>query len=183
MVRRLILGLLFGLIIGGAVAAGLVWIGEPRFEGTDGMVLSYLAAALTGALTGLVAGKPIWSSGGKIEAGLKSFFGALLGSGLMFALHRWAGAFPIDIAAIGATTQTPVADLPTASLPLLAAVLGGFFELDNTGDNESTASGGGDRKRVATGAAPRKARVAGAGATGESTEDEEAEAAPGRAKR
>jgi hypothetical protein len=187
MVRRLLIGLVVGLVIGGAVAAGLVaGLGVQTFTSDGGTLLAYLAAALTGAVTGLVAGKPIWSSGGKIEAGLKSFFGALLGVGVMFALHRWATSWAIDLPAIGAVGRTPVGDLPAASLPLIAAVLGVLFELDNTdGDQKPEKKGGtgpGERRRVADGA-PR-ARVAASSAKGpREADDDEADVGSKRMKR
>jgi hypothetical protein len=152
MLRRLLVGLVLGLVVGGVLSAGLVvGLGMPRFVGTSGAVLAYLAAALTGVLTGLVTGKPIWASGAKIEAGLKAFFGALMGAGVMFALRQWAGAWMIDLPAIGANGSTAVGDLPAASLPLLAAILGSFFSLDNTeaGKQEETAPRPAGR-RVAT---------------------------------
>src|ERR1700734_3192289 len=91
MLRRLLIGLVLGLIVGGLAAAALVaGLHMPLFAlGAGGIGLAYLAAAVTGVLTGLVAGKPIWASGAKIEAGLKAFFGALLATGLMFALRQW----------------------------------------------------------------------------------------------
>ena len=90
MLRRLLVGLILGAIVGGLVAAGLVaGLHVLLFAGTTGVVLAYLTAAATGVLTGLVAGKPIWASGAKIEAGLKAFFGALIAAGLMFAARRW----------------------------------------------------------------------------------------------
>src|SRR5271170_1592032 len=91
MLRRLLIGLVLGLVVGGLAAAGLVaGLHMTMFDaGTGGIVLAYIAAALTGVLTGLVAGKPIWASGAKIEAGLKAFFGALIAGGLMFAARRW----------------------------------------------------------------------------------------------
>jgi hypothetical protein len=190
MVRRLLIGLVVGLVIGGAVAAGLVaGLGVQTFTSDGGTLIAYLAAALTGAVTGLIAGKPIWSSGGKIEAGLKSFFGALLGVGLMFALHRWASSWAIDLPAIGAVGRTPVGDLPAASLPLIAAVLGGLFELDNTDAGEKAekaekkgAAGPGERRRVADGA-PR-ARVAGSIAKGpREADDDDADVGSKRMKR
>ncbi|HEY4012416.1 MAG TPA: hypothetical protein VGM06_03710 [Polyangiaceae bacterium] len=187
MVRRLLIGLVLGLLVGGAIAAGLIaGLGVQTFAGTEGMLLGYLAAALAGAGTGLVAGKPIWSKGGKVEAGLKSFFGALLGAGLMFALHRWVN-WSIAIPALGAASPTPIGDLPEASLPLLAAVLGGFFELDNTGEVEPAKGKNADRARVAAEEPGRKARVAAPasppkGAPAE-VEDDEAEGGSRRAKR
>jgi hypothetical protein len=160
MLRRLLVGLLLGLFVGGLVAAGLVeGLNVLRFSsGTGGAILAYLTAALTGVLTGLVAGKPIWASGAKIEAGLKAFFGALIAAGLMFALRQWAGAWTLDLPAIGAVGPTSVGDLPAASLPLLAGVLGGFFELDNTERSEADGKKAGPatgRQRVGANVAER----------------------------
>jgi hypothetical protein len=165
MVRRLLVGLVLGLVVGGLAAAGLFYgpLHIDRFPtDTFGVLLAYATAAITGVLTGLVAGKPIWASGAKIEAGLKAFFGALLAAGLMFALRQWGGAIHVPT-----TLLTPVeglGDMPFTALPLVAAVLGGFFELDNTGGDESDASGSkASKKRVAEGDGARaksKARVA-----------------------
>jgi hypothetical protein len=199
MLRRLLIGLVLGLIVGGALAAALVaGLGLPTFASiapglSDGFgsAIAYLAAAITGVLTGLVAGKPIWTSGAKVEAGLKALFGALIGAGLMFALRRWAGSLTVDLPAIGARGQTAVGDLPAVSLPLLAAVLGGFFELDNTGGNDEAGKNGGagkgGRQRIATGgqATARQATARPAGASGakdDAEEDDEPRAVVGRAK-
>jgi hypothetical protein len=88
MLKRLIVGLILGTVIGAVVAAVLVQgLGMALFSNA---VFAYLAAAATGVITGLVAGKPIWAADGKIEAGLKAFFGILLGLGAMFVLRTWA---------------------------------------------------------------------------------------------
>jgi hypothetical protein len=152
MVRRLLLGLVLGLIVGGLAAAALVaGLHMTVFDpGAGGVALAYLAAALTGVLTGLVAGKPIWASGAKIEAGLKAFFGALIATGLMFAARRWLTS-SVDLDFLGAGAG-PIGELPAASLPLVAAVLGGFFELDNTEGSAKTAGSDASpktKKRVA----------------------------------
>ncbi len=177
MVRRLIFGLVLGLIVGVVLAAGLVRLGEASFADGGGVFVAYLAAAAAGALTGMIAGKPIWASGAKVEGGLKALFGGLLGAGAMFALRQWATGFDVNLSALGAGGPAPVGELPAASLPLIAAVLGGLFGLDNTdsqGDDGPKA-----RKRVAAGdAGPvAKSRVAGA------DDDEAAEVVPKRAKR
>lgn len=188
MVRRLFLGLVIGLLMGGLVAAGLVaGLHITTFMGTGGAVLAYLTAALTGVLTGLVAGKPIWASGAKIEAGLKAFFGALLAAGLMFALRQWAGGFHPPITAV-TPEDLPVGDLPAVALPIIAALLGGFFELDNTGGPEdATKKGesGGTKKRIAAAEektnGQSKSRVLDEEDEGEA--EQAAAAAPKRAKR
>jgi hypothetical protein len=181
MLRRLLVGLVLGFIVGGLVAAGMVaGLKVPLFVGTAGAALAYLAAAATGVLTGLVAGKPIWATGAKIEAGLKAFFGALIGVGVMFALRQWAGAWTLDLSAIGAGGPGAVGELPAASLPLLAAVLGAFFELDNTGGGEEAEPK--EKKRVA---APSAANGKPAARLPEGDEGEfaEAEVVSKRAKR
>jgi hypothetical protein len=140
MLRRLLVGLVIGFIVGGLVAAGMVaglHIVDFAFI-TGGVALAYVAAAVTGVLTGLVAGKPIWASGAKIEAGLKAFFGALIGVGLMFALRQWVRV-SLDLGGIGAGGPDMIGNLPAVSLPLVAAVLGGVFELDNTVEKEQAA--------------------------------------------
>lgn len=133
MLRRLLVGLLIGLVIGGLMAFALMrGLGTMTFEGSGGVVFAYLFAAITGVVTGLVAGKPIWASGGQIEAGLKAVFGALLAAGGMFALRQWVHV-PLNLTALGdASLQGDIGALPAAALPLLGALLGGFYELDNT---------------------------------------------------
>ena len=186
MLRRLVVGLVLGLVVGGVVAAGLVaGLRVLTFAGTGGAFLAYLAAAVTGTLTGLVAGKPIWSSGAKVEAGLKALFGALIGAGVMFAMRRWAGAWMLELPQIGVDHPTPIGDLPVASLPLLAAVLGGFFGLDNTDsgprEGPSTAGSAKTRPRVANdGAEQPKARL---GKTSKADPDDDVEVISKRANR
>ncbi len=148
MLRRLILGLVFGLIVGGAVAFGLVQLGVTSFASGGGEAFAYLSSAVAGALTGAVAGKPICASGAKIEAGLKSFFGALLAVGAMFALQRWgAGITSPSVSALGGDGVKPVVELPMMSLPLIAGALGALFGLDNT--DEPAKDEPRARKRVA----------------------------------
>jgi len=161
--------------------------------GAGGAALAYLTAAGTGVLTGLVAGKPIWAANAKIEAGLKAFFGALLGAGLMFVLRQWVHFAPdlpmlVPGEAADLVKVAEVGSLPAVALPLVAALLGGFFELDNTGakdegDAKAGGGAGGTKKRVADAKTngQGKARVAEA----DQDDDDEGAAAPApkRAKR
>ncbi|MGO8991777.1 MAG: hypothetical protein ACLQVI_00505 [Polyangiaceae bacterium] len=127
MLRRLFVGLLIGAIVGGLVAAGVIaGLGMLKLTG----IFAYVFAAATGTLTGLVAGKPIWASGGQIEAGLKAFFGALLAAGGMYAIRAWLH-FDVDLS-IAHAGSGHLSELPGAFLPIIGAVLGGFYELDNT---------------------------------------------------
>jgi hypothetical protein len=174
MLKRLLFGLVLGLVLGGVVAAVLVQgLGIESFAGVA--VYAYLSAAVTGVLAGLVAGKPIWSGDGKIEAGLKAFFGGLLALGAMFALRQWV-AIDVDLTSLRAGSGT-VGDLPAASLPLIAAVLAGFFELDNSSSDAGKAAASDDKgaARPASTGKGSKVRVAPERAA---EEDEEAEEPP-----
>jgi hypothetical protein len=185
MFRRLLVGLVLGLVVGGLVAAGLVQgLHVLQFPpDTTGALMAYLTAAVTGVLTGLVAGKPIWAAGARIEAGLKAFFGALLAAGLMFALRQWAGGVHLPV-----TQFTPagaaIGSLPIAALPVVAGVLGAFFELDNTGDDEKDEKkGAGGKKRVASEGSNGKAQARLADEAEDEPADESAPAPAKRAKR
>lgn len=68
MALRLVIGLVKGLIVGGLLGFALAKIGLAA----PGALIAYLAAAAAGALVGLIAGKPIWAEGARIEAGLKA---------------------------------------------------------------------------------------------------------------
>ena len=167
MLKRLIVGLILGTVIGAVMAAVLVQgLGMALFSNA---VFAYLAAAATGVITGLVAGKPIWSADGKIEAGLKAFFGVLLALGGMFALRTWANIH-LDLSMLKAG-EGALGSLPAASLPILAAVLAGFYEIDNSpsddGEKKDGSAGAGASK-----GGGKKVRVA---ADDEVAEDEEAD--------
>jgi hypothetical protein len=174
MLKRLILGLLIGLIMGSLVAALLVkGMGLVAFGG----FLAYLFAAVTGVVVGLVAGKPIWAKGGQIEAGLKALVGAIVGAGAMFAIRQWLH-LDVDLSQFAAG-HDEIGNLPAVSLPLIAAVLGGFYEIDNTPEPEADAKKS-SAKDAGKPAAKGKVRVASAD---EVEAEEEAEAPPKRAKR
>jgi hypothetical protein len=168
MLKRLIVGLILGTVIGAVVAAVLVQgLGMALFSNA---VFAYLAAAATGVITGLVAGKPIWSADGKIEAGLKAFFGILLALGGMFALRTWANVH-LDLSMLKAG-EGALGSLPAASLPIIAAVLAGFYEIDNsptTDDDKKADSAAGGSSKKGSG---KKVRVAD---DDEAADDEEAD--------
>ncbi len=131
MVKRLAVGLFLGLLVGLAVAATLTHGLGIAFIGSLGAIAAYVAAAGTGLLVGLVTGKPIWSATGKIEAGLKAFFGALIAAGLMFVLRKWI-TVDVDLSFLNPGASGSLGAVPYAALPPIAALLGGFFEVDNT---------------------------------------------------
>src|SRR3954467_6738846 len=134
MLGRLLIGIVKGLIVGGLVGFGLAKLGLAP----PGASVAYLAAALSGVLIGLVAGKPIWAKDAKIEAGMKAFVGALLGAGLMYAARRWLTMpLPVAIGDLAAANDSlgeaasstgTVGGLAMTSLASIAGALGGFYE-------------------------------------------------------
>lgn len=127
MLGRLFIGIVKGLLIGGLLGFGLAQLGFAA----PSWFIAYLAAALVGVLVGLIAGKPIWAGDAKIEAGLKAFVGALLGAGLMFAARKWLTmTVPLQISGLTAPNAS-LGGLSITSLPMIAALLGAFYEVDN----------------------------------------------------
>lgn len=169
MLGRLIVGALIGVILGAAVAALLV---KGLGIIATGAILAYVSAAVVGLLTGLFAGKPIWAAGGQIEAGLKAFFGALLAAGAMFALRSWV-KMDVDLSRFGAGAGL-LGEVPAASLPLIAGVLGAFFGLDNTPDSNADAKPPGGAT-AASGAGVRVAAGKGSKPSAADEADEEQE--------
>jgi hypothetical protein len=146
MIGRLLKGILLGVLFGGIAAAVLIkGLAITSFAASGGALLAFASALVLGAVLGLVAGKPIWADGAKIEALLKTFFGALLAAGGMFALRKFANV-EVDLTKLGLGAG-PVADLPALTLPAIAVVLSAFFEVDNTGGEPATPKEG-TRARV-----------------------------------
>ncbi|MFO0675172.1 MAG: hypothetical protein U0169_01465 [Polyangiaceae bacterium] len=166
MLKRLLVGLVLGAVLGGLAAAAVIrGLGIVAFGSGFQAVLAYLFAAGTGVVVGLVAGKPIWSKGGQIEAGLKAVAGAAVAALGMFALRTW-GVQNVDLAAIGAGSGA-IGLLPATTLPIVAAILGGFFEADNTGGDADDV---GAKRGVRVAESKRGVRVD-AGASDEFDED------------
>jgi hypothetical protein len=170
MIGRLLVGLLKGIVIGGLVGFGLVKAGFVA----PGALIAYLAAAVTGVVVGLVAGKPIWAKDAKIEAGMKAAVGAAIAAGLMFAVRRWLG-YPIPMelpAGLGEAGGT-FGSLSITSIPIVAALLAGFYDADNDAPPEDAK---GTKRIEASGPPQRVAAPA-------DEEDEELAASEKKAKR
>ena len=143
MLKRLLSGLVKGALIGSLLAVVLVkGLGMLSFPGA---LVAYPVVMLLGATTGLVAGKPIWAKGAKIEAGVKAVVGAGIASVELLLLRKWLNV-DLDLSLIGAGAGA-IGTLPAASLPLVAAALALVFEADNTDEQPVH---GGKRQRVAS---------------------------------
>lgn len=150
MVVRLLLGLLKGLFVGALVGFALAKLGMAA----PGAIVAYLSAALVGALVGLVAGKPIWAQDGKIEAGLKAGFGALLAAGLLWVVRKFLTmGIPIDLGTL--TAKATLGGAALTSMPIVGGVLGAFYDADNTPGSSDDKAG----KDAKTKAEPPRARI------------------------
>jgi hypothetical protein len=147
MLKRLVVGLLKGFLIGALLALLLIkGLGAATFGG----FLAYLTACIAGMLTGLIVGKPLWAKDAKIEAGLKGAVGAFIGAAALFALRKWIPV-ELDLLSLGAGSGQ-VGTLPAVSLPLITSFLGMVFEVDNTREalaTDATTPIAAERKRIA----------------------------------
>ena len=167
---RLVVGLLKGVIVGGAVGFGLVSLGMA----VPTTAMAYAAAAVCGVLIALVAGKPIWASDARVEVGMKAIVGALLAPALLFALRRFVEVgLPADLLssvpgleALKGTSVT-FSSFAVTSLAAVTAVISGFFDADNQPTAEDENDGAG-KKRIASAGK----RVSATGAAHASEEDE-----------
>lgn len=134
MLKRLGLGLLKGLVIGGGIGAGLQY-GLPGIFGSGvGGLLGFLIAMGVAGTTGIFAGKPPWHEGAWIEASLKGLVGVGLGALTYWVASRW-GQFSIPFP--GLAQPASWTSLPVVFAPAIAGVYGSLVELDNTGDDKS----------------------------------------------
>lgn len=129
--RRLLVGLLKGLVLGGLVGAGVhLGLGWTRTQD----VIAYLLAMGTGATVGLLAGKPPWAREAWLESLLRAVGGLVVGSLLYFLAVRFASApIPLD-AGPGAPVGTPWVELPLLYALGVGAIYGALVELDHTPD-------------------------------------------------
>jgi len=155
MLFRLLIGLIKGILIGGVVGYGLA------AAGLSWGWLAYIMAAVTGVLIALVAGKPIWSEGARIEVGMKAAAGALLGPGLLWLVRSFLTMpLPFDPSQLPALSSLATKGLTlgtfsVTALAMVAAVLGAFYDADNqpqsAADKKAKAKGGA-KKRIDAGA-------------------------------
>lgn len=147
MLKRLVIGLIKGLVVGGAIGAGFTY--GLHWSAPSGGLLGFLLAMGAAGTTGVFAGKPPWQQGAWVEALLKGLVGVGVG-----ALAYWLGstyAAGPDLPLPGVAEAAPWTSLPVLFLPAIAGVYGSLVELDNTGDDQDKTSGG---------SAPPKTRVA-----------------------
>lgn len=124
-VLRLILGLVKGLVLGGALGYGAYVIGI-------GGALNWLFYALLGALIGLFVGRPVWRHAINKESTvwtsvLKALFGAAIAVGLYAVVAKVWGGFDIEL--LGETRN--VTQWPFIVGGAIGGLYGAFVEFDD----------------------------------------------------
>ena len=128
---RVILGLIKGAVVGGAIGYGLLQLGW-----TSG-VLAYLACAVVGAIVGVVAGRAPWRAETIWTPVVKAIVGAGIGVGLCAIGFKLLPDPTFHVNGLG--------DLELHSGPVLAPLIGvlyGIFaEVDDGGKTPAPAAG------------------------------------------
>ena len=129
---RVIIGLVKGLIVGGAVGYGLLRLGW-----TSG-ALAYVACAVVGAVVGLVAGRAPWKAETIWTPVLKMVVGAGIGVGLAaLGVH----CLP-DASVYVKPLQTGLENVPVRSGPILAPIIGVLYGVFVEWDDGATKKDG-----------------------------------------
>ena len=128
---KLLVGLLKGAVIGGAVGYGAFALWQATEFGN-----AWLTYGLVGALVGLLVGRPIWSlvkdqNSTTVIAMLKAAFGFGVGCGLYAIVAKAWSPSALEIGGYD------VFSWPPALGGAIGAVCGGFVELDESiGDDK-----------------------------------------------
>lgn len=134
MLKRLIIGVIKGLVIGGVIGSalhfGLGWT-------TAAGLLAYLLAMGSGATAGVLAGKPPWRQQAWIESVLKSVAGLGIGALAYWGASSWL-AFPLPFEIPGVVAGTPWTEMTLGITTATSAVFGALVELDNTDDDSKS---------------------------------------------
>jgi len=135
-VVKLLVGLLKGAAIGGAVGYGAFALGE-----STGFFNAWLTMGLIGALVGLFVGRPLWAllkdkNQTNIIAILKAAFGFGVGCGL-YALVAKAWAPAPDLLVVGDFGS--MFYWPPTLGAAIGGVYGGFVEVDDSIGDDSAA--------------------------------------------
>ena len=138
---RVILGLLKGGIIGGALGFGFMHLGGLSKLG----FMHYLLYGLIGALVGFVAGKPFWRHDTIWTPVVKAVVGFAICLGLYALVAKAFGDPELSFVGKGVT----VSSLPYALGAAIGVLYGVFIEVDDGGKAKKEAAkktdGGGEK--------------------------------------
>jgi hypothetical protein len=135
MVKRLLLGLLKGLVIAGAL--GALFFYAFKLQAVRG-VGAYLLAALATLIAGIFAGQPPWKKGAWVGSILKGVFGFVLGAGMYWLVQKFAPS--VDLQPIlHSDGPTTIATAPLTFMPIVGSIYAMLVELDDGAEEGSTA--------------------------------------------
>jgi hypothetical protein len=128
---RVILGLIKGAVVGGAVGYGLLQLGW-----TSGL-LAYLACAVVGAIVGVVAGRAPWRAETIWTPVVKMIVGSAIGVGLCAIGFKLLPNPSFHVNGLGSLElhSGPVL------APLIGALYGIFVEVDDGGKSAAPSAG------------------------------------------
>jgi hypothetical protein len=137
--------LVLGILKGGAIGAALGWAAlKLGVAGGAGAGLTY---AVIGALVGLVCGKPIWRQETIWTSILKGLFGLGAGVGLFYLSRKLFGGMHLGFTAnLGVPADRPLVDIPLVLGPIVGAIPGIFFEVDDAAGGTPDKAGKGAKK-------------------------------------
>jgi hypothetical protein len=125
---RLVLGLLKGGVVGGALG----WVAFKL--GVTSGAAAVVTYAVIGALVGMVCGKPPWRQDTFWTSALKGIGGLIVGGLLYWGGSKLLGGVHLSLpAGLGAPPDRSVAQLPILLGPLVGALWGAFVEVDDGG--------------------------------------------------
>jgi hypothetical protein len=125
---RVVVGLLKGAVIGGALGFGALKLG------VGGGAAAFVTYALIGALVGMICGKPPWRQDTFWTSALKGIGGLVVGVLLYLGARKLLGGVHLSLpAALGAPADSSIAELPIVLGPLIGALWGCFIEVDDGG--------------------------------------------------
>ena len=142
MVKRLLLGLLKGLVIAGAL--GALFFYAFGLQAVSG-VAAFLLAGLATLIAGIFAGQPPWKKGAWIGSILKGLIGFVLGTGLYWLVQKFAPTADMQTL-LRASEHTTIAQAPLLFMPMVGAVYAMLVEVDDGAEEGSTADPANDKK-------------------------------------
>ena len=144
---KLFIGMLKGLVIGGAIGYGAYALGL-------GGGFNWITYGAVGAMVGLLVGRPLWSliidkNGTSVVSMLKAIFGFGVGCGLYALVAKVWGGFDLTL---GGETRNCSRWQPILGAAI-GGVYGGFVELDDSVDdtNKKKKLRGGDKAELPAG--------------------------------
>ena len=131
---RLVLGLLKGAVVGGALGFAALKLG------VGGGAAAFVTYASSAAWSASLCGKPPWRQDTFWTSALKGIGGLVVGLCCTGAAASCSGGMHLSLpASLGAPPDRSIAELPIMLGPLVGALWGAFVEVDDGGGSGAAA--------------------------------------------